>query len=79
MQQGETYLTAGELSLAFEHMGLRGWSEHRCRKLIRAMRQTGAPAVGGRYVRASEAHEWLRTNPHWHAYGRERVQPGVLS
>ena len=79
-QADERYLTPGELAMRLTEMGIQGMGEERaCRKLINAMRSSGAPVVLHRQVRATDAHAWLIANPEWRPFSnRTKNQPGLL-
>jgi hypothetical protein len=64
----EDYLPPKELPDALAGRGLPGWNLRSCRVLVSAMRDSGAPVVRKKYIRASDAAAWLLSHPEWSPY-----------
>ena len=68
--KAEPYLPPKELGDALSALGVPGFDQRACRKLVRGMRESGAPVVRGKYVRASDAAIWLRERPTWRPFSK---------
>lgn len=76
--KAEPYLPPKELGDALAALGVPGFEIRACRKLVRAMREAGAPVVRKKYTRASDASAWLTAHPTWRPFARcQKVAPVV--
>lgn len=76
----ERFIGAKELPGALFALGIeRVKSEWDARRLIKSMRETGAPVVCRYTVRASDAAAWLISHGEWSPWAPHRRSAGLFS
>jgi hypothetical protein len=76
----EPFIGAKELPDALLFLGVRRVrKEWAAQRLIKAMRESGAPVACRYTVRASDAAAWILEHPQWSPYSMQRTSAGVLS